>query len=434
MAQVYFFQEAGIPYLKEQFRGYGKWFKFDSIGELAKRISYEPFAREIEKLNEAVFFIKTSTPFNASWKVLGPLLNKIKIIGTAAVGEDHIDFNYLKKKKIVFYNSPGCNRSAVTDYVFFLILKYCISQKKTLSTLSVAILGLGNIGSRLAKQLLKLNIKVVAYDPLFTPNKKPSWTIPNQASLKLCHSVEEAISHSSLDVVTLHVPLTYDGLNPTFHFINRSTLPLLAANQVANKKKLLINTSRGGVVDEKALFYYFDHIDYAVDVWENEPYFHYKTALSSIFITPHIAGYTYKAKENAAQKLFKQVAKHLIKQGWIKEQGQTEKKVKDTLTKSLQIKKSKSLEMSLYDACQKITRLEYIYQKMREITKIDRNERGRLFYEIRKKYLRRELSEYDLVVDNNNSSKDSKPNLSPAFKKNDWKINQVFKVISNNED
>lgn len=434
MAQVHFFQEAGIPYLKEQFRGFGKWFEFDSIEELAERISYESFAREIEELNKAVFFIKTSTPFNTSWKILGPLLNKIKIIGTAAVGEDHIDFNYLKEKKIVFYNSPGCNRSAVTDYIFFLILKYCISQKKSLSTLSVAILGLGNIGSRLTKQLLKLNIRVVAYDPLFTPDKTPSWTIPNQASLKLCYSVEEAISHSSLDVVTLHVPLTYNGPNPTFHFINKSTLSLLAANQVTNKKKLLINTSRGGIVDEKALLYYFDYIDYAVDVWENEPHFHYKTALSSMFITPHIAGYTYKAKKNAAQKLSKQVANHLIKQGWIKKPIQPEKKTRGTSTRPLQIKKSKSLEMNLYDACQKITGLEHIYQKMREIAKIDRNERGRLFNEMRKKYLRRELSEYDLIVDNNNSSKDDKPNLSSTFKKDDWKINQVFKVISNKED
>jgi len=214
----------------------------------------------------------------------------IKFVGSATSGFDHIDVDYLSKSNISFSYAPGSNANSVAEYVLnsLITINKNANIPFSLYGKKVGILGYGNIGSRVKYFMDVFNIECVLNDPpLFDQTKNQSFV-----------DIEEVLQS---DIITLHVPLTKDGKYPTHNLVNDKFLKKLKSDVI------LINTSRGEVIDEQALISFKKRNPESkliLDVWHDEPNINVDL-LQEVFIgTPHIAGYSYDAKIKATEMLF----------------------------------------------------------------------------------------------------------------------------------
>jgi erythronate-4-phosphate dehydrogenase len=155
--------------------------------------------------------------------------SKVKFVGTATIGTDHIDLDYLEKAGIGFRSAPGCNAQAVVDYVLSALSVLVDSRGIAFTELSVGIVGLGNVGLLLRNRLEEMDVEVIGVDPFKDPE-----------DVGVLSSFEEALS---ADVVTFHTPMTKSGDHPTWHMLNAETLAKMKPDAC------LINAARGAVVD-----------------------------------------------------------------------------------------------------------------------------------------------------------------------------------------
>ena len=209
----------------------------------------------------------------------------IKLIGSATAGIDHIDTDYLKKNYIKWFYAQGCNASSVVNYVMSSI---CFLRDKGIfdSTSSVGIIGYGNIGKKLKKVLDYFSIENLIYDPFLNFN-----FLVDIEQIKNCN------------LITLHVPMTYKTEFPTFNMIDKFFLDDIQG-------KTLINTSRGGVVDESKLIE-LQNINYIGDVWTNEPCPSNEVIEYSLLATPHVAGHSTNGKINGTIMLIDFLQNHI---------------------------------------------------------------------------------------------------------------------------
>jgi len=226
-------------------------------------------------------FLNTTTPINETTL---PKTGKISFIGTGSAGDDHINKEYLKQQNIQFANAAGCNANSVAEYVVTCLLYWSDKQKKSLQDSKVGIVGVGNVGKKVSELLEAFSIPHVNYDPP-RQQREPDFKSAHFDELMECN------------ILTFHTPLTSTGDYPTHHLLNKSWF--------SNKNfDLIINTARGGVVDESVLLKELNTEslgDTIIDVWENEPEFNSKLAKRSLFATPHIAGYSIQAKLQASK-------------------------------------------------------------------------------------------------------------------------------------
>lgn len=211
----------------------------------------------------------------------------VQFIATATVGEDHLDTEYLIQKNIKWTNAAGANSQSVVTYTWCAILEILKFKKQKFRDIQLGIIGHGKIGSTLYQWARALEIPCLVYDPFISD---PSKQVP-------LTSFENLLKQS--DIVSLHVPLTSTGPYPTKALFAQTTLEKM------KKNAFLINTSRGEVVDNQALFNHLQsHPDFGavLDVWEKEPHIHLEL-LEKVFIgTPHIAGYSLDGKANASKQ------------------------------------------------------------------------------------------------------------------------------------
>ena len=232
--------------------------------------------------------------------------SKLKFVGSATIGVDHIDTEYLASRGIGFAHAPGSNANGVVDYVMSVILDNY--DNAHLKNLTVAIAGHGNVGSRLARCLRHFSIPHIIYDPLFAPSTKTKALTDAPAE----HFVETIDDLMGSDIVSLHVPLTLPlttaltspltaGANhPTYHLFDAHRLSQLA------EKALFINSSRGPVVDNaalKSLLLTRNDLTVALDVWEGEPNIDLPLYGLCNTATPHIAGYSLDGKLRGASAI-----------------------------------------------------------------------------------------------------------------------------------
>lgn len=235
--------------------------------------------------------IRTVTKINP--ETFPSLPDKLQFIGTGSAGTDHINIPYLEENGIVFANAAGCNARSVAEYVAVSILLWADTLELDITDYSVGIIGAGATGSAVRDLLEKLNIKSVLYDP---PRQKrePGFTSA---------TIEQVLS---TDILTFHTPLTHSGAYPTYHWLNAEKLD-------SNEYSLVINASRGGVIDESALMEAKKRGrvgNFVIDVWENEPKFCDAMAREAFIKTPHIAGYSIQAKERASEIIAKALLDH----------------------------------------------------------------------------------------------------------------------------
>jgi erythronate-4-phosphate dehydrogenase len=210
---------------------------------------------------------------------------KIKIVGSATAGIDHLDTTYLNNKDIKWFCAEGSNSLSVVNYVMSVI---CYLKSENLFNInnSVGIVGCGNIGKKLKFVLDSFSITNSIYDPFLDHN-----FLSNIQTIKEC------------DLISLHVPLTYKTLFPTFKLVDQVFI-----DDISNKT--LINTSRGGIVDEQSLLKN-NKVNYISDVWVNEPTPNKEIIDYSLLSTPHIAGHSFNGKLNGTLYLIKRLQEFL---------------------------------------------------------------------------------------------------------------------------
>lgn len=246
-------------------------------------------AQLVAELQPEVLLIRSVTQVN------NQLLDdnqSVRFVGSATIGTDHVDQDYLMKRNIIFANAAGSSRHSVAQYVLTAILTLCPEYWQ--QPLTLGIIGLGNIGSTLAQYATDLGWQVLGYDPLL-----PASEVNNA-------SFEQVVSQS--DVISLHVPLTdrknHDDLGssdyPTRHLINKTVLGAMPS------ETLLINSARGPVIDNAALEIDIEENNRQVvlDVFEHEPQISEQLLSKLTIATPHIAGYTLEGKLRGTQMVY----------------------------------------------------------------------------------------------------------------------------------
>jgi erythronate-4-phosphate dehydrogenase len=145
--------------------------------------------------------------------------SNVKFVGTATIGTDHIDKEFLIKNKIAFSYARGCNADSVAEYVFTALLKIAVDEEINLSDKTIGIVGVGNIGSKVARLAEILGMRVLKNDPPKEREGIGSYYVTLDEILKA-------------DIITLHVPLNKDGIDKTVHLINEHNLKKLKEDTI----------------------------------------------------------------------------------------------------------------------------------------------------------------------------------------------------------
>lgn len=267
--------DENMPYAKELFSQLG-----DVILKPGRSLTAEDLV-DIDAL-----MIRSVTKVNAE---LIAKANKLKFVGTATAGMDHVDQELLKEKNIFFTAAPGCNKVGVAEYVFSIMMVLAQQQGFSVFNKTVGIIGAGQVGSYLQTCLEGIGIKVLINDPIKQA----------QGDARSFTDLETLLE--TADVISLHTPITKSGAYPTHHLINESILDQLRGDQI------LINAARGPVVDNEALkrrLMKNDGFIAALDVFEYEPDVDMELLPLLAFATPHVAGYGLEGKARGTTMIF----------------------------------------------------------------------------------------------------------------------------------
>ncbi|YCO04551.1 4-phosphoerythronate dehydrogenase [Vibrio sp. VNB-15] len=257
---------------------------FSQLGEVILKPGRTLTADDLVDVD--ALMIRSVTKVNAE---LISKANKLKFVGTATAGMDHVDQALLKEKGIFFTAAPGCNKVGVAEYAFSVMMVLSQQQGFSVFDKTVGIIGAGQVGSYLEKCLKGMGINVLINDP-FKQEEGDSRSFTPLAEL-----IERS------DVITLHTPITKDGLHPTHHLIDDKVLNGLRCDQI------LINAARGPVVDNQALKQRLmknDGFTAALDVFEFEPEVDMELLPLLAFATPHVAGYGLEGKARGTTMIF----------------------------------------------------------------------------------------------------------------------------------
>lgn len=255
---------------------------FATIGEV-RAVDTSEFSPAVVRDADAVI-VRSETRVGAA------LLDgsRVKFVGSTTIGTDHVDVSWLESRGIGFSAAPGCNAQSVVEYVVAALLELGAKYGFSLHEKTLGIVGVGNIGGRLARVADVLGMKTILNDP-------PLARLTRDPKYRPIDEVMEA------DIVTLHVPLTRRGQDVTYHFFD--------AGRIAAMKKgsFLVNACRGAVVvndDLKRALKDGRLKGALLDVWEGEPQIDPETLELVDIGTPHIAGYSLDGKTNAVQIVY----------------------------------------------------------------------------------------------------------------------------------
>lgn len=232
-----------------------------------KSLSYDSITPSEVKNCDALF-VRSVTKIDKT--LLGK--SKVKFIYSLTSGDDHIDFEFLKKSKIKIFTGKGLNATAVAQYFYSVLSQLIISQKFEPFRSSVGLIGFGFIGKKIKLTLDQINFPCKIYDPYLDEAKD---------------SLESVLKS---DLISLHCSYSKNGRFPSHHLINKQTLQNFKDDQI------LINTSRGEVI-ENTLYNSSFKNQFILDVWPNEPNTDKQLFKGAFMATPHIAGKTYNSED-----------------------------------------------------------------------------------------------------------------------------------------
>ena len=211
----------------------------------------------------------------------------VSFVGSATSGLDHVDLEFVESKGIPFAHAVGANARSVAEYVVAAILEN-VDDLDSLASKRCGIIGFGHVGQAVYRLLSVLGVQCVAVDPFVArPEAGPDLV-----------SLRDVLD---CDILTFHVPYTDSGEHPTQQMINANLLASI------RNGALLVNASRGGVLDAGGWIHAKRNrpsLRIVLDVYDHEPRIDVQLAESSVFATPHIAGYSWDAKIEGTRRLF----------------------------------------------------------------------------------------------------------------------------------
>ncbi len=292
----------GLQYLQQQ-EG------FQVVNKPA--LSPEELLREVEDADALIVRSKT--------KVTAPVIEaarKLRVVGRAGAGVDNIDLDAATRRGIVVMNTPGGNSVSAGEHAFALLLS--LARKipfahqslkegkwnksaftgRELQGKTLGVLGLGKIGSVVARRGLGFQMRVVAYDPFV------SEAYAADLGVEL-GPLEEVLSQS--DFLSLHLPANEN----TRHLIQKRTIEQMKPGA------LIINAARGSLIREDDLVEALESGRIggaALDVFENEPNVSERLRQApNVILTPHIAGSTQEAQAKVGYDIAVQIADFLLR-------------------------------------------------------------------------------------------------------------------------
>jgi D-3-phosphoglycerate dehydrogenase / 2-oxoglutarate reductase len=276
-----------------------------------------------EKLNKTPEELKSIVGEYDAWAIrsgttvtaeLIQAATKLRIIGRAGVGVDNVDLEAATKRGIIVMNTPDGNTISTSEHTIAMLMamarqipqaQQSLKEKKwerskfvgcELNGKTLGVIGLGRIGTNVAKKAMGLGMRVIAYDPYVDPTKVKGYEFE-------VTNLEEVIKRS--DFITVHTPLT------------DATRGFIGQKQIAGMKNgvRLVNCARGGIIDEAALYEGLKNgkiAGVALDVFEKEPPFDSPLlALDNVVCVPHLGASTKEAQVNVAVVVAEQMVEAL---------------------------------------------------------------------------------------------------------------------------
>jgi len=214
--------------------------------------------------------------------------SRITFVGTATIGTDHIDLPSLAENGIYLSSAPGCNATAVGEFVLTALLALEANIGISLQGKTLGIIGAGNTGNAVKQKAEAIGIRCLLNDP---PLAEQSL---NPEFIDIADLVQQS------DIISLHVPLKRSGKYPTAHLLNEALFKQLKPGTI------IINTSRGEAVDGNALKANRSRLGGVIlDVWENEPHIDPDLIPLIDIASPHIAGYSIEGKIRATEMIYR---------------------------------------------------------------------------------------------------------------------------------
>jgi D-3-phosphoglycerate dehydrogenase len=243
-------------------------------------------------------------------------VKKLKVIGRAGVGVDNVDMPAATAKGVIVMNTPDANTLSTAEQTITLIMGMARNLPQADASLkakkwernkfigielygkTLGIIGLGRIGTEVAKRMASFGMNLIGYDPFITKEKAEAIGIETM-------SVAEVIKKA--DIITFHVPK------------NKETTNLITAKEIATMKEgvMVVNCARGGIINEKDLAEALKSGRIkraALDVYDNEPPFDsdlFTVDPSVIIMAPHLGASTVEAQENVGKVIVEQVIETL---------------------------------------------------------------------------------------------------------------------------
>jgi len=263
----------------------------DAFGSLGEVVAIPADAIRPALLRDAqALLVRSVTP-------VGPALldgSAVRFVATATIGVDHVDQEYLQQRGIAFASAEGSNAQSVAEYIFTALAVLAERGGWRFGEKCLGIVGVGNVGSRVARIAEGLGMTVLRNDPPLARESGDPKYVPIETLF-------------DADIVTFHVPLTREGPDATHHMIGEGLLRRL------KRSVILLNTSRGSVADTAALKAICAAGRFGalvLDVWENEPNIDLELLKAVDIATPHIAGYSYDGKVNGTRMILEAFCRH----------------------------------------------------------------------------------------------------------------------------
>jgi erythronate-4-phosphate dehydrogenase len=323
-----------------------------------------------------VLLVRSITPVGADL-LAG---SRVRFVGTATIGFDHIDIEYISRNKIGFASAPSSNANSAAEYIIAGLLNIAKQHSIDLEGKSIGIIGVGNVGSRVAKKCEALGINLYLNDPPLQRQTGDSKYLP----------IEDLFD---CDFVTLHTPLTFEGEDKTLHLTDEKFFKSLKT------RCIFLNTSRGGVVDGIALKEAIGEgrLQAAVlDVWENEPNIDVDLFEMVDIGTPHIAGYSLDGKVVGMIMIYKVVCEYF----GLEAKFDIDSFLPAPAIPELKINPNSGSEQDiLLGAVEKIYDIKADDVRLRQILETKAEKRGMFFDGLRKRYpVRREFQNTKIII------------------------------------
>ncbi|UCH64413.1 MAG: 4-phosphoerythronate dehydrogenase [Ignavibacterium sp.] len=302
----------------------------------------------------------------------------VKLIGTATIGTDHIDTEYLSREGIKFSDAKGCNANSVAEYVMAALMRIAVKENLSFKNKSIGVIGVGNVGGRIVKYAEALGLEVLKNDP---PKEREN--IGSDYS-----KLEDVLN---ADIVTLHVPLNLKGIDKSLYLLNEYNLRSMKQGAI------LINTSRGSVIENDALKNIIDKKEFKVvlDVWEGEPLINTGLLEKVKLGTAHIAGYSLEGKVNGTKMIYDSLRKFKnSKSDWVPNLPEVHDNEIEMPSEGTDEEKLNFIFNQIYD-------ISYDDSLLRKLLSIKEDDRITHFDKLRKAYpVRREFGNYTIKSEN----------------------------------